>query len=627
MFVLPQNLEDTERSIAHSHERSKVYKIDPNITKAPESSRLRPGELKERIESQKLFYTVAKEQIDKLYHLIKNTGFCLALADKDGYVLYVVGDSDLEELFQKDNCMPGYRWTEMDTGTCAIGLALIDKKPVFIPAGKLYADLSKNISHTGAPVFDPDGSLLGVISLCGYAEKMHLHTLGLICQTAEAAASHYKEYLNSKELAVKNKYMSALLEAGTKGIISTDLNGCIMQANGKARSLLDLDQDCQGKSFSALTKIKLNFEQNLQNGFLAKEICTKNKDCFLDLAPIAMNNGETVGAMLTVTEKKEMLQLAAKITGAKARFTFDSIIGSSPRFLEAVEIAQIASKNTASLLLCGETGTGKELFAHAVHNAGNRRERPFVTLNCGTVPSELLENELFGYETDVFANPLNEKQPGKLELADTGTLFLNEIGNIPLQLQSKLLNILQTGEISRTGAAAVPLDIRFIFATTKDLKKEIEKGRFLPDLFYRITALSVVIPPLRERKEDIPLLAEYFFRQAAGNSQKQLSPKTCSLLLNYPWHENVRQLKSAVERAIRLADGKTIKAEHFGIDENEHFVKTASDMPLDEIEKKVIENSIRRHEGNMSACAKSLGISRPTLYRKLEKYGIAFQEQ
>lgn len=631
MPALPKNLQDMALAIASSHKRSKKYNIDPNLTKAPESTRLTAKELEERIENQKTFYTVAKEQIDKLYTLLRGTGFCMALADKDGYVLYIIGDTDLVEHFKNRNCIPSYRWTEKDMGTCAIGLTLEDKKPIYIPGNEMYATLAQNISNSGAPVFDIDGSLLGVISLSGYTEKMHIHTLGLVCQAAEAVTSHLKEQRHSKELAIKNKYMSALLEAGTKGIVTIDPKGRIVQTNQKARCIFELDKNCIGKPFSSLTKTNFNFEQVLHKGkrFLAREISTNKGNGFLALDPVIMKNGEIVGAILTITEKKEMMQLAMEMTGAKAHFTFDAIVGTSPKLLEALEIAKIAAKNTASLLIYGETGTGKELFAQAIHNAGDRSDRPFVALNCGAIPSELLESELFGYEEGAFTGAQKGGRPGKLELADTGTLFLDEIGDMPFNMQVKLLRALQTGEIRRVGGIrTIPIDIRIISATNKDLKKEIEKECFRPDLFYRITTLSILIPPLRERRDDIPLLVDYFFKRFGSlDTRKCLAPNIYNLIVNYSWPGNVRQLESAIERAIHLADGKTIKAEHFGIEKNNADGTAIRNLTLDEMEKSIISESLQKHRGNMSSCAKSLGISRPTLYRKLEKYRISHQEK
>lgn len=631
MPVLPKNLQDMALAIASSHKRSKKYNIDPNLTKAPESTRLTAKELEERIENQKTFYTVAKEQIDKLYTLLQGTGFCMALADKDGYVLYIIGDTDLVEHFKNRNCIPSYRWTEKDMGTCVIGLTLEDKKPIYIPGNEMYATLAQNISNSGAPVFDIDGSLLGVISLSGYTEKMHIHTLGLVCQAAEAVTSHLKEQRHSKELAIKNKYMSALLEAGTKGIVTIDPKGRIVQTNQKARCIFELDKNCIGKPFSSLTKTNFNFEQVLHKGkrFLAREISTNKGNGFLALDPVIMKNGEIVGAILTITEKKEMMQLAMEMTGAKAHFTFDAIVGTSPKLLEALEIAKIAAKNTASLLIYGETGTGKELFAQAIHNAGDRSDRPFVALNCGAIPSELLESELFGYEEGAFTGAQKGGRPGKLELADTGTLFLDEIGDMPFNMQVKLLRALQTGEIRRVGGIrTIPIDIRIISATNKDLKKEIEKECFRPDLFYRITTLSILIPPLRERRDDIPLLVDYFFKRFGSlDTRKCLAPNIYNLIVNYSWPGNVRQLESAIERAIHLADGKTIKAEHFGIEKNNADGTAIRNLTLDEMEKNIISESLQKHRGNMSSCAKSLGISRPTLYRKLEKYRISHQEK
>lgn len=629
MAITQQTFKDMETAIALSHERSKKYNIDPNITRAPESSRLKPGELKKRIDCQKTFYTIAKEQIDNLYSLLKNTGFCMALADRDGYVLYIVGDADLEEHFRNRHCTPGYRWTEEDMGTCAIGLTIHDKKPIFVPGDKMYATLAQTISNSGAPVFDVNGELLGVVSLSGYTNRMHIHTLGLVCQAAEAVTSRIKEQINLKELAIKNKYMSALLEAGTRGIVTVDPKGRIVQTNKIAQNMLGLSHASIGESFSLLTRTDFDFEQILQKRkrLSAREILTNRGTIFLSLDPVIMDSGEMVGAILSLTERKEMVQLAMEMTGSQAHFTFSSIIGNSAKLQEAINIAKIAAKNNASLLLSGETGTGKELFAQAIHNASDRSKKPFVALNCGAIPSELLESELFGYEEGAFTGAQKGGRPGKLELADTGTLFLDEIGDMPFNMQVKLLRAIQTGEIRRVGGIrTIPIDIRIISATNKDLKKEIEEKRFRPDLFYRITTLTITIPPLRERKEDIPLLLDYFLQRHSqqDGGKPTVSAKILQTLTSYSWPGNIRQLESAVERAVHLADGKTIKQEFFGIAEQSPSPaqKAAPVKTLDETEKEAILACLALYGNNLTQSAQSLGISRPTLYRKLEKYGI-----
>ena len=227
-----------------------------------------------------------------------------------------------------------------------------------------------------------------------------------------------------------------------------------------------------------------------------------------------MNSGELVGGLFTVMEKKEMMRMAVEMTGAHAHFTFESILGASESLRSALHLAHIAAGSTAPVLLSGETGTGKELFAQAIHNDGPRRNRPFVAINCGAIPKELLESELFGYEEGAFTGAQKGGRPGKFELADTGTLFLDEIGDMPFDMQVKLLRVLQSGEIQRVGGLrTVPVDLRIISATNKDLKQAIAQHQFRADLDYRISTLSILVPPLRERAEDILPLAEHFIHR------------------------------------------------------------------------------------------------------------------
>lgn len=433
-----------EELITRSWERSQGYGVDPHIGKAPENSRLKPKELSVCIESQQAFFNVAKKEIDNLYTLLKDTGFCLALADKDGYVLYVIGDADLEEHFRVRHCMPGYRWLEQDMGTCAIGLTIVEQVPIFLPGNRMYASHAKRISNAGAPIFGIQGELLGAISLSGYSNLMHAHTLGLVCQAAMAVTSHLKDDMRLREIAIQNQYMNAVLEAGTRGIVTVDQKGCIVQTNRKARFLLDLPDNYIGKEFAKFFKTTLKLSNLLKNGtnLLAREIMSNKGRCFISLAPVHMENNEMVGAIITITESKEMVELAMKMTGSNAHFTFQSIVGKSKNLHNAMHVAKIAATNNAPVLILGETGTGKELFAQAIHNAGARKNKPFVAINCGAIPKELLESELFGYEEGAFTGAQKGGRLGKLELADTGTLFLDEIADMPFDMQVKLLRVL-----------------------------------------------------------------------------------------------------------------------------------------------------------------------------------------
>ena len=444
---------------------------------------------------------------------------------------------------------------------------------MFLPGDRMYSAQARKISNAGAPVFSLDGGrVLGAISLSGGSDMMHIHTLGLVRQAAETVTSQLRERERIRELAIKNQYMRALVESDSRGIVTVDQTGRIVEANSTARKLLKLSPGCEGKSFEESVGESYNITGYLKEGkgFRAREILARRSGTthFASLDPIRMNSGE-LGRFVHRHGKKEMMRMAVEMTGAHAHFTFESILGASESLRSALHLAHIAAGSTAPVLLSGETGTGKELFAQAIHNDGPRRNRPFVAINCGAIPKELLESELFGYEEGAFTGAQKGGRPGKFELADTGTLFLDEIGDMPFDMQVKLLRVLQSGEIQRVGGLrTVPVDLRIISATNKDLKQAIAQHQFRADLYYRISTLSILVPPLRERAEDILPLAEHFIRRHELRLNRHPVPlpqETAEAIRRYPWPGNIRQLESAVERAVHLAEGGALLPEHFGI--------------------------------------------------------------
>jgi transcriptional regulator with PAS, ATPase and Fis domain len=335
------------------------------------------------------------------------------------------------------------------------------------------------------------------------------------------------------------------------------------------------------------------------------------------------------GIIIVFNEIKRLRKLVNKMAGTQARFTFEDIVGVSPAFQESKRMAMTAALSKSTVLLLGETGTGKELFAQSIHNQSPRRDHPLLAINCGAIPRELLESELFGYVEGSFTGARRGGRPGKFELADGGTVFLDEIGDMSVDMQVKLLRVLQTGEVYRVGEhKPISVDVRIIAATNVQLKNEVDRGNFRQDLFYRLNVFPIIIPPLRERSEDIIHLARYFLGRCTNVLKKpgiKFAPETEQALVRYAWPGNVRELENIVERAANLADDETIKPNLLGLPEaiiNGARINSISFKRLAEVEKKTIMDSIEATNFNLSQASNSLGISRATLYNKIKKYNL-----
>jgi DNA-binding NtrC family response regulator len=326
----------------------------------------------------------------------------------------------------------------------------------------------------------------------------------------------------------------------------------------------------------------------------------------------------------------ENLALKRQVRDQMARA---QVIGSSPAWRKICEMVEQIAPSRATVLITGESGTGKELIAGLIHRLSPRAERPFITLNAAALPATLLEAELFGYEKGAFTGA-QQRKPGRFELADGGTLFLDEIGDMPAEVQAKLLRVLQDGAFERLGGTrTLQVDVRVVAATNKDLMQEVETGRFRVDLYYRLNVITLYLPPLRERREDIPLLVAHFLRKYAEQNNKAVTgiqQQALQYLQLYDWQGNVRELENVIERAVVLAKEPTIGiAEMPAHLQEKDLVPTPSEylvLPhnatLEEIERAAIAETLRRSGGNRQATARSLNIGLATLYRKLKTYQL-----
>ncbi len=323
----------------------------------------------------------------------------------------------------------------------------------------------------------------------------------------------------------------------------------------------------------------------------------------------------------------------------KKRFHPSNILGESKRMQDVYDTIELVSKSKATVLLRGESGTGKELIAHAIHYHSERAEKPFIKLSCAALPETLLESELFGYEKGAFTGALTNKI-GRFEMAHSGTLFLDEIGDLPLSTQIKLLRVLQEREFERLGGMhTVRVDIRLIAATNKDLEKEVREGRFREDLYYRLNVVSLFLPPLRERREDIPLLVNHFFKKASAENKKgvkYISDEAMEILMNYVWPGNVRELENALERAVVLCKGETLKPDLFPIPQDGKGpgltsfnpepsgepVSGALPQAVESLEKRMIESALQKTGGNQRRAAQLLGLTERMIGYKIKQYGL-----
>jgi len=625
--------------ISQSWERSKLYGIDP--FKKDFSIEENEDNLKNKYKEFLPLLVKAKPFMQTLYNLIQNLDFMIRLTDRDGYVLDHIGE---DSLIRQDKFLllqDGYNIKEEVIGTNAIGLSLVTGEPIQVLGGEHYLHKYHNWTSSACPIKDEKGGILGVLSITGNSEFVHPHTLGMVIAAAKAIEKEMKlEYYN-KKLKIVNEQFYQITESISEGIIRIDDKGDITSMNRFARKLLGYSaKDIHNMNISDV--LSTNSGKDIVNKgreYQEEEIdfttkMGRNKTCIVNVTPIKFfSSTDLGGVIITFKENKVVLNMINKIVGANARYTFSDIFGKSKSITHSIKLATIAAKTDDTILLQGESGTGKEMFTQAIHNSSSRKDRPFVFLNCGAIPRDLVSSELFGYVEGAFTGAKRGGHPGKFELADGGTIFLDEIGDMPLDAQISLLRVLEERMVVRVGGHdVIPINVRVIAATNKDLKKEVDLGKFRSDLFYRINVMPIYIASLRERKEDIKIFIDYFFEKFIESNDKNIKKVRQSFyegMINYSWPGNVRELQNVMQLVLNVAENNSVlTSENLPsyINEKENIGElsgTRQLLTLEQIEKNAIMQTLIDVNNNMAATSRILGIGRSTLYRKIEKYNIS----
>ena len=629
--------------IINSHERCRQYEVEKDRIF---SKKIISGdELAKTLEAKRELIETADLYMHELYNFVKGSNFFSLLTDEEGCILSIIGDEGILSEASAFRMIPGAYMDERSIGTNSMGTTLAEGKPVQVSGQEHYIEAYHRWTCSASPIRNSAGEIIGTIDLTGYSECVNLHTLGMVVAAASAIEEMMDIRRYTEELSMEKKFTETIIDSIEAGILTSDLAGNIVTVNHYVANLLGYSQAevKQMKTWDLLEdweKVKTSVinRQRFADEDVFVNARRKKLQFSLSAYPHLDGKQNLMNIVFVFKEVKKVRKLANKIMGHQAFYTFDKIIGRDKNFIQIIDYAKKIADSRSNVLIMGESGTGKELFAQAIHNYSSRHDEPFVAINCGAIPRNLIESELFGYEGGAFTGAKSGGQPGKFEIAEGGTIFLDEIGEMPLDMQTRLLRVIEEGIVSRVGSIKETIvDVRVIAATNKDLNEEVGTGNFRKDLYYRLNVLPIKLIPLRERKDDIPLLSQYFMERISIKLNKKslnIDEAAMRCLLEYEWPGNVRELENIIELMVNTESIPDSLLKTGSDTEERSEVKpgrSESITPYDVIgeclnlefmEKKNILKALNLYGGNITICAKELGIGRNTLYRKMETYGI-----
>ena len=576
----------------------------------------------------------AKPVMEQAKESLAESGSMMILADRDGICLHVEGDHRTVENGHDIRLCTQANWSEHAAGTNAIGTVLSVGTPVQINTTEHFCEGIKSWTCTAMVIRDP-GSLevMGVLDLSGASSSFNHHAQALVVE----AAGRIESRLIRIKLEETNRLLNAAVSISTfssptrDALMLLDKHGYLVKANDNVASNL------------AMRGIKFNSNgQTIVHNINSELKMPETEWLRSEWIQPVMEGQDQLGSMIIIPSPHNAYAGSSSVQHIESPQSdikfFKDIIGSSPLVRKTIKKAQRLAVLPVPILIQGETGVGKEVFAKAIHEAGSKRKGPLITLNCGGLSRELITSELFGYVEGAFTGAVRGGKMGKIEAADGGTLFLDEIGEMPLDIQANFLLALQEGEICRLGEHKQrKVDFRVLVATNRDLNHDVKEGRFRMDLFYRISVITLTIPALREHKNDIEELVNYFAEQIVirdGTPPKQFAPEFIKTLKGYSWPGNVRELRNVVECSHLMCQTNMVTIEDMpdefqslqGQDKASgslaDILENGNDLTLDDAERIIIVSTIKSKKGNLAKAARHLGIAKSTLYLKLKKYGL-----
>ncbi|WP_158737401.1 sigma-54-dependent Fis family transcriptional regulator [Alteribacillus sp. YIM 98480] len=587
-----------EKRIAESWFHCRQTGVDPYNGKGV--LLLNGKELEEKKQKNARLIQVAMPFLQNLAKMYQQLNVVILLGDRNGYVLRMMGNQSAYQIAKNINFTEGVKWTEEEVGTNAIGTAINTTEPITITGVEHYSVASQNWSCSASPIHDEDGELLGVLDISSpFSKDTYEHILGTVVAAAYAIENKWKKQMKEEEVEL----LSWALESSA----STPYILC-----NRKHKIIYIHPDLKDHP----VQLGMTLQEYSSLGFITTS----------ETPILSKETEETIGYNLKIQAAKQSGKRQS-ITNTSVSFEYPGVKGKSLAFQKTIHEAKKTSKTDVAVHLYGETGTGKELLAQAIHQNSTRKEGRFIAVNCGAVPENLLESELFGYTDGAFTGARRSGKEGKIKQAEGGTLFLDEIGEISPSMQIAILRTLQEKQVAPVGGDQnVSVDFRLITATNKDLRKLVKEGLFREDLFYRLYVFPIELPSLRKRSSDIPYFVQHFCKKTSfpNDWPKEL----LEVLMNYSWPGNIRELFNVLERAHtiyldRYPSASELHSLLASVSLEDRNIEEKSEFSYrEEIEKDTLKKALQETGGKAAQAAKLLNIPRSTFYRKIKKFKL-----
>lgn len=604
--------------IAMSWERCRDRKVSPYaLTVSATSDTTHEGDTQ--------LIKVAEPHMRDLYTHLQGSGFIVVLTNAQGHILHVIGDRKMVSAAEELSVVPGASFEEHAMGTTSPGICTEKKIPIQVIMYEHYCSLFHTWCCSAAPIFDQFGTYLGALDISNKDKtRHHAYLLDFVRKTAQTIGLERSYRMLQGDLGRTYQYMQGILDDSPRNLVCFDKLDGLSHINKSARKMVDTTmvdelrkelRQLVAYQIGGMDMHRLRLQLKTRDGLYDVDAYVNTTDNKHDPFP------KTICSLTPATPAREK--------SAVVRYTFESCIHGCAAMRDVIEDARNLAANDINIFLSGESGTGKEVLAQAIHGDSPRADKPFVAINCAGLPKELIQSELFGYVDGAFTGARRKGQAGKFEQANGGTLFLDEIGDMPLEAQANLLRVLQEKYIVRLGCdQPVPVDVRIISATNKDLMAEVEAGRFRQDLYYRLVVIDLAMPPLRVREGDLWLLIDHFSRKMLLRQFRYktltFSEEAKTILQSYTWPGNVRELENAVLYMMTKTPNGLVQAEHLP----KNILRTAPQLQVFSIrsaqEREMID-ALHTCNYNISKAADMLGIGRATMYRRMKKFGFSAQ--